>query len=230
MVQVANLLWVLEGAAQQVAARTVVARGRVGRRVGEWQRRVGPGEGDSPQVRVPLGRASGPGVRPVGPSSRARWVRVAPVSAQRSAHSAPNRADSPHFCARLGHFSARLGHSFVRIGHFSARLGHSFVRLGHLSGRLGRALYLWLRKFPGFAADALHDSSRCRAARVCHEGGAGLSPCAPAIPVERCIDALHALQRHTSSVKSRLASCQYWTTGTELVELVVLACVLVGTW
>jgi hypothetical protein len=160
-----------------VAARTVVARGRVGRRVGEWQRRVGPGEGDSPQVRVPLGRASGPGVRPVGPSSRARWVRVAPVSAQRSAHSAPNRPDSPHFCARLGHFSARLGHSFVRLGHFSARLGHSFVRLGHLSGRLGRALYLWLRKLPGFGADALHDS-RCRAARVCHEGGAGLSPCA----------------------------------------------------
>jgi hypothetical protein len=160
-----------------VAARTVVARGRVGRRVGEWQRRVGPGEGDSPQVRVPLGRASGPGVRPVGPSSRARWVRVAPVSAQRSAHSAPNRPDSPHFCARLGHFSARLGHSFVRLEHFSARLGHSFVRLGHLSGRLGRALYLWLRKLPGFGADALHDS-RCRAARVCHEGGAGLSPCA----------------------------------------------------
>ena len=82
-----------------MAARTVVARGRVGRRVGEWQRRVGPGEGDSPQVRVPLGRASGPGVRRVGPSSRPRWVRVAPVSAQQSAHSAPNRPDSPHFCA-----------------------------------------------------------------------------------------------------------------------------------
>ena len=169
------------GNTEEVAARKLVARGRVGRR-------VGPGPGDSPH-RVatlpaasrppvpPLGRASGPGVRPVGPSSRARWVRVAPVSAQRSAHSAPNRPDSPHFCARLGHFSARLGHSFVRLGHFSARLGHSFVRLGHLSGRLGRALYLWLRKLPGFGADALHDS-RCRAARVCHEGGAGLSPCA----------------------------------------------------
>ena len=150
-----------------MAARTVVASSHS-------LRRVGPGPRDSPH-RVatlpaasrppvpPLGRASGPGVRPVGPSSRARWVRVAPVSAQRSAHSAPNRPDSPHFCARLGHFSARLG--------------HSFVRLGHLSGRLGRALYLWLRKLPGFGADALHDS-RCRAARVCHEGGAGLSPCA----------------------------------------------------
>jgi len=170
-----------------VAARTVVARGRVGRRVGEWQRRVGPGEGDlatGEGPTLPLGRASGPGVRPVGPSSRARWVRVAPVSAQRSAHSAPNRPDWAtragrlgHFSARLGHFSARLGHFSARLGHFSARLGHSFVRLGHLSGRLGRVLYLWLRKFPGFGADALHDS-RCRAARVCHEGGAGLSPCA----------------------------------------------------
>jgi hypothetical protein len=37
--------------------------------------------------------------------------------------------------------------------------------------------HLPLRKFHGFAADALQDS-RCRAARVCHDRGAGLSPCA----------------------------------------------------
>jgi len=166
-----------------VAARTVVARGRVGRRVGEWQRRVGPGEGDSPQVRVPLGRANGPGVRPVGPSSRPRWVRVAPVSAQQSAHSAPNRPDWATRAGRLAHFSGRLAHFSGRLGHLSGRLAHLSGRLGHLSGRLGRVLYLWLRKFPGFGADALHDS-RCRAARlltaarVCHEGGAGLLPCA----------------------------------------------------
>jgi hypothetical protein len=45
-----------------------------------------------------------------------------------------------------------------------------------VSWKKPRANFLWLRKFPGFGADALHDS-RCRAARVCHEGGAGLSPC-----------------------------------------------------
>lgn len=37
--------------------------------------------------------------------------------------------------------------------------------------------HLPLRKFHGFAADALQDA-RCRAARVCHDRGAGLSPCA----------------------------------------------------
>jgi hypothetical protein len=87
------------GAAQEVAARTVVARGRVGRRVGEWQRRVGPGEGDSPQVRVPLGRASGPGVRPVGPSSRPR----APVGPSRP-------CVGPTECP-LGPKPPRLGHA-----------------------------------------------------------------------------------------------------------------------
>ena len=68
------------------------------------------------------------------------------------------RGDSPTF----------LAHSPTFLAHSSTFLAHS---------ALMGVPYLSLRKFPGFGADALHDS-RCRAARVCHEGDAGLSPCA----------------------------------------------------
>jgi hypothetical protein len=118
-----------------VAARTVVARGRVGRRVGEWQRRVGPGEGDSPQVRVPLGRASGPGVRPVGPSSRPRWVRVAlcrpnkvPTRPQTAPTGPRARADSPTF---LAHSPTFLAHSPTFFAHSPTFLVHSATFLAH---------------------------------------------------------------------------------------------------
>ena len=87
------------------AARTVVARGRVGRRVGEWQRRVGPGEGDSPQVRVPLGRASGgPGVRQSAP-------RVAPGGSE-SPLCRPNRVPTRPQTAPTRPTFVRLGPLF----------------------------------------------------------------------------------------------------------------------
>ena len=122
-------------------------------RPSEWARRAPSRPRESPPV-GPSPPRVGPTKCPLGPKPR----RLAPLLC-------PTR---PLFCPTRTLFCPTRA---------LLRLGHSFVRLGHLSGRLGRALYLWLRKLPGFGADALHDS-RCRAARVCHEGGAGLSPCA----------------------------------------------------
>ena len=48
---------------------------------------------------------------------------------------------------------------------------------GSEAGSGSKWVYLSLPKYLGFGADALQDS-RCRAARICHERGAGLSPCA----------------------------------------------------
>jgi len=72
-----------------------------------------------------------------------RWVRVAPVSAQQSAHSAPNRpdsgpralGDSPTFLAHsptfLAHSPTFLAHSPTFLAHSATFLAHSATFLAH---------------------------------------------------------------------------------------------------
>jgi len=75
-----------------VGTRTVVARGRVGRRVGEWQRRVGPGEGDSTAAGVfAAGQSWTSWSRPDAPSTTSWGASVVPYAmGARGVHSIAN--------------------------------------------------------------------------------------------------------------------------------------------